>query len=70
MSIKGAIKRLEGVLARNSGSQPITFLIPHCRNPDQAEKIKAQLIKKHGLSNKSDALLIFVVDFAMQVAVA
>jgi hypothetical protein len=65
MSIKGAIKRLEGVLARNSGSQQITFLIPHCKNPDQTEKMKTQLINEHGLSNKSDALLVFVVDFAM-----
>ena len=65
MSIKGAIKRLENVVAKNSGTPSIIFIIPYCRDPGQSKQIKSQLINENGLSNKSDVLIIFVIDFAM-----
>lgn len=65
MSIKGAIKRIEGVLARSSGNRSFTFVIPYCRNANQSEQIKTRLINENGLTNRTDILAIFVIDFAM-----
>ncbi|HEY4832140.1 MAG TPA: hypothetical protein VIH61_06225 [Waddliaceae bacterium] len=64
MSIKGAIKRLEGILAKNGGNQSFTFVIPYCRNVDKSERIKTQLISENGLANRTDILVVFVINFA------
>ena len=65
MSIKGAVKKLEGVLARGGSGKPTTFVIAYVRDSSQAEQIKAQLIAEHGFADKHDTLSIFVIDFAM-----
>jgi hypothetical protein len=65
MSIKGAVKRLEGVLARRNGGQRVTFVIPYCRDSSQTEQIKTQLISEYGLKGRHDLLSVFVIDFAM-----
>lgn len=67
MSIKGAVKRLEGAIAKRSGTHSLTFVIPHFRDPHQAERIKT-LIDEHSLANGSNVLIVFVVDFAMPSA--
>jgi hypothetical protein len=66
MSIKGAVKRLEGILARINGSKPVTFVIPYFRDSHKMEQIKAQLINEYSLANKDDMLSIFVIDFALK----
>lgn len=65
MSIKGAVKRLEGVMARKNGRHSVTFVIPHFKDLLKSEQIKNKLISEHGLANRSDVLLVFVVDFAL-----
>lgn len=65
MSIKGAIKRLEGVLARNNGNKVLTFVMPYYRDKDQAALIQRQILLNAGISDQQDVLRIFVIDFAM-----
>lgn len=70
MSIKGAVKRLEGVLARKNSGQTMTFVIPYSRDRSQAERIKTQLIAGHALEGRHEVLPIFVIDFAMNSMVS
>lgn len=63
MSIKGAIKRIEAVLARNNTNPPMTFVIPYNKDFCQSEQIKTQLIHSHKL-NKNEFLLVFIIDFS------
>jgi hypothetical protein len=64
MSIKGAVKRLEGVLARRNSGQTMTFVIPYSRDRSQTERIKTQLTAEHAREGRHDVLPIFVIDFA------
>jgi hypothetical protein len=65
MSIKGAIKRLEGVLARNNGSKILTFVMPYYRDKEQTALVQRQMLLNAGISDQEDVLRIFVIDFAM-----
>lgn len=65
MSIKNAIRRIEGLLTKNTGSQLITFVIPYCKDVSYSEIIKSKLINQNGLVNRSEIQIIFVTDFAM-----
>jgi hypothetical protein len=67
MSIKGAIKRLEGVLARNNGKKILTFVMPFCRNKEHNTQIQRQIILDTEGENQQDVLRIFIIDFASSV---
>lgn len=65
MSIKGAIKRLEGVIARHTGSKVLTFVMPYCRDKERVAHIQRQILLDAGVNDQQDVLRIFVIDFAM-----
>ena len=66
MSTKAKIGQLERTLNKSNGRQVRTFIVPHCRDGNEFERVKKKVLKDNGFDeNNNDLLYVFVIDFAM-----